>query len=71
MKDLKKIIKETEENIKTIKEENAKLKDELDSLWSMMDELKESDIKNWAHVVKHLQEQYISESLISTKKADC
>ena len=78
--------KETYEALRSLKEEidllvkenkyliikNEKLQDEIDSLWSMMDELKESDIKNFDHLVKKLQNEVIEKSLMTTnKKADC
>ena len=72
LKELNEQIKDTKEKIKLIKAENVKLQDEIDSLWSMMDELKESDIKNFDHLVKKLQNEVIEKSLMTTnKKADC
>jgi septal ring factor EnvC (AmiA/AmiB activator) len=72
LKELKEQIKNAEEELKVVQESNAKLQDELESLWSMMDELKEADIKNWGHLVKQLQDELISKSLMTTtKKADC
>jgi len=72
LKELKEQIKEAEENLKIVQENNAKLEDELGSLWSMMDELKQSDIKNWGHLVKQLQNELITKSLMTTsKKAEC
>ena len=46
-----------------VKDANSKLEDELDSVWSMMDELREADIKNWSHLVKNLQNDLIQKSL--------
>ena len=72
LKELKEQIKETEENLKIVQESNGKLQDELESLWSMMDELKEADIKNYTHLVKQLQDDLVNKSLMTTtKKADC
>ena len=72
LKELKEQIKETEENLKIVQESNDKLQDELESLWSMMDELKEADIKNYTHLVKQLQNDIVNKSLMTTtKKADC
>ena len=72
LKELKEHIKNTELELKLLKDANVKLEDELDSLWSLMDELKEADIKNYAHLVKQLQEEYIEKTLMTTtKKADC
>ena len=70
--ELRKHIEDTKEKIEVLKESNVKLKDELDSLWSLMDELKEADIKNYSHLIKQLQQEYIEKSLMTTnKKADC
>jgi len=72
LKELREQINKAEEDLKIVQENNAKLEDELESLWSMMDELKEADIKNWGHLVKQLQDELISKSLMTTtKKADC
>jgi len=72
LKELKEQVKETEENLKIVQENNDKLQEELESLWSMMDELKEADIKNYSHLVKQLKDDLINKSLMTTtKKADC
>jgi len=72
LKELKEQIKKAEGELETLRDNNAKLEDELESLWSMMDELKEADIKNWGHLVKSLQNELIEKSLMTTnKKADC
>ena len=70
--ELEKEIEELEDLIDKAKKENAKLKDEVDSLWAMMDEMTKSDIENWAHLVKELQQDVLTRSLmISKKKVDC
>tara|TARA_B100000287_G_C20389245_1_gene684898 strand:+ start:496 stop:729 length:234 start_codon:yes stop_codon:yes gene_type:complete len=72
LKELKQNIKDAEAELDKLKENNAKLEDELESLWSMMDELKQADIKNWGHLVKQLKDDLVSKSLMTTnKKADC
>jgi len=72
LKELREQIEEVEDQISLMKENNAKLEDELGSLWSLMDELKQADIKNYAFLVKQLQENYINDTLMTTnKKADC
>ena len=72
LKELKQNIKDAEAELYKLKENNAKLEDELESLWSMMDELKQADIKNWGHLVKQLKDDLVSKSLMTTnKKADC
>ncbi len=63
---------DTKEKIKQLKEENIKLKDELDSLWLMMDEMQKADIKNWTHLMKQLKKDVLAKSLMVTKnKAEC
>ena len=63
---------DTKEKIKQLKEENIKLKDELDSLWLMMDEMQKADIKNWTHLMKQLEKDMLTKSLMTTKnKAEC
>jgi len=65
-------IEETKKKIKKLREQNLKLKDEVKSLWSMMDELHEADIKNWAHLIKELEKKEITAQLMTTtKKAEC
>jgi uncharacterized protein (DUF3084 family) len=69
---LRKQIKDAEKELKKVKENNVKLEDELESLWSLMDEMKEADIKNYGNLVKTLQKDLIEKSLMTTnKKADC
>ena len=70
--ELEKEIEKLEGLIDKAKEENAKLKDEVDSLWAMMDEMTKADIENWAHLVKELEQDVITRTLMITKKkADC
>ena len=70
--ELEKEIEKLEELIKKAKEENVKLKDEVESLWAMMDEMTKADIENWAHLVKELEQDVLTRSLMITKKkADC
>ena len=54
-----------------MRKQNAKLKDEVESLWGMMDELNQADIKNWAHLMKDLEEKDAIQQLVTAKKADC
>ena len=71
-KDLKEQIKDTKKKLELLREENIKLKDELESLWSMMDELNESDIKNWSHIMDDIKKDLEVRTLMTTtKKADC
>ena len=70
--ELEKEIEKLEGLIDKAKKENAKLKDEVDSLWAMMDEMTKADIENWAHLVKELEQDVIARTLMITKKkADC
>ena len=69
--DLQKEIAETKRLIKNLRKQNAKLKDEVESLWGMMDELNQADIKNWAHLMKDLEEKDAIQQLVTAKKADC
>ena len=70
--DLEKQITETEEALKKVKKENKKLLDEVNSLWSMMDEITKSDIENWSHLMDELKTDVITKALMVTKKkVDC
>lgn len=70
--DFKKHMKEAREQIKELKNQNSKLKDELESLWDMMDELKQSDVENWSHLMKQVEQDVLTRTLMtSKKKADC
>jgi len=70
--ELNKEIQKLEGLIEEAKKESTKLRDEIDSLWSMMDEMTKSDIENWAHLVKELEQDVIVRSLMITKKkVDC
>ena len=71
-KDLKEKFQDTKEKIKILEKENDKLKDELDSLWLMMDELHKADVRNWTHLMKQLKKDVLTKSLMVTKnKAEC
>ena len=70
--ELEKQIKKATEALKKAKKENATLRDEVDSLWAMMDEITKSDIENFSHLVNDLKSDVITKSLMVTKKkADC
>lgn len=72
LKELEKQIGLAEEALEKVKKENIKLQDEVDSLWTMMDEISESDIQNWTHLVKGLQKEIEEKALMTTTKvADC
>jgi predicted nucleic acid-binding Zn-ribbon protein len=70
--ELEKQIKITEEALKKVKKENETLKDEVDSLWSMMDEITKSDVENFSHLLEEMKSDVITKTLMITKKkADC
>jgi len=74
MRELDKLEKQIEKAKKALEEtkkENAALKDEVDSLWSMMDEIMRSDVENYSHLVEDLKSDIIAKSLMVTKKVDC
>ena len=69
---LNEIIVELVEENKALAERNANLQDEVDSLWSLMDELTKSDVENFSHLLKELNSDIITKTLMVTrKKADC
>jgi predicted nucleic acid-binding Zn-ribbon protein len=70
--ELEKQIKKAAKALEKAKKENATLRDEVDSLWAMMDEITKSDIENFSHLVEDLKADVITKSLMITKKkADC
>tara|TARA_Y100000296_G_C5063938_1_gene201340 strand:- start:258 stop:485 length:228 start_codon:yes stop_codon:yes gene_type:complete len=70
--ELEKEIEKLEELIKKAKKENAELKDEVSSLWAMMDEITKSDIENFSHILEQLKADVLTRALMVTKKvADC
>ena len=70
--ELEKEIELLEGLIEKAKKENAQLKDEVDSLWAMMDEITKSDIENFSHILDELRADVITKTLMVTKKkADC
>jgi hypothetical protein len=70
--ELQKQIEETKRKVKKLKEQNLRLKDEVKSLWGMLDELQEADIKNWSHLMKELEKKHaVGQLMTATKKADC
>ena len=70
--ELEKQIELAEEALKKVKKENETLKDEVDSLWSMMDEITKSDIENFSHLLEEMKSDVVTKTLMVTrKKADC
>jgi cytochrome c553 len=58
--DKKELIKE----VKELREQNKSLKDEKESLWMMLDELSESDIENWSHLLDQLEAKAVKKTLV-------
>jgi regulator of replication initiation timing len=73
-KSIRELNEEVEDLIDENKElmlENIRLQDEVDSLWAMMDEMTESDIKNYSHLLKDVKSDILARTLmITTKKAE-
>ena len=60
---------EQEEKIQALETENKALKDEVESLWGMLDEIREADIKNYSTELKKVVDDKILEmKLLSTTK---
>jgi len=66
--ELEKEILLLEEKIIKARKENKNLKDEVDSLWAMMDEMTKSDVENWSHLLEELKTDVITRALMVTKK---
>jgi iron-sulfur cluster repair protein YtfE (RIC family) len=56
------------EKIKSLEKEIAKLMDENQSLWTMLDEITASDIKNWTESLQKEHEKMRIDKLMVTKK---
>ena len=69
--DLKKEIYKAKQKLAETKKQNLKLRDEVASLWAMMDEMTKADIENWSHLVNKLKDDVVSKALMVNKKADC
>lgn len=58
--------------IEDLRKHNKDLRDESDSLWMMLDEMAQSDIENWRHLLDQLEAEVAEKTLMVTrKKADC
>ena len=64
---MKKSNKNKDREIARLKQENKQLKDEVDSLWAMMDEMTKSDIKNWTNILDQLEKDTVVKALMVTK----
>lgn len=68
----KKDKKTKDQLISELQRENQQLKDEVDSLWMMLDEMTKTDIENWSSILEELQLDVASRALMVTKKkVDC
>ena len=63
-------VSKAKKETKKLKEVNTKLQDEVDSLWSMLDEMTQTDIESWAKMAKDLQSDTVTKALMVSKKAD-
>ena len=62
-------VKELSMKISDLKRELAATKDENESLWGMLDEIKKSDIEEHQHLLKDLEmEAKLQSMMLSTKK---
>ena len=52
------------EEVKQLRAQNIALEDEKESLWAMLDEISESDIENWGHILDQLEETVSNRTLI-------
>ena len=64
---LREQIKKTKVEKKKLDQANEKLQDEVDSLWSMMDEMTKSDIQNWFSILEKLEKDTVIKALMVTK----
>ena len=51
----------TEKEVEELIKKNKRLEDEIESLWAMLDEIRESDIKNYTELMKQGVEDKILE----------
>ena len=54
--------------IKELKEENARLKDEISSLWLILDEMAASDIEHYKNLMDELIREKTAQMLMTTTK---
>jgi FPC/CPF motif-containing protein YcgG len=63
-----KVVEKLKLQIKQLNEEIAKLIDENQSLWDMLEEITASDIKNWSETLQKEHEKIKFDKLMITKK---
>ena len=68
------IIRAMEDEIQELLSKNSKLeletkslRDEVNSLWAMMDEMTKSDIENWSHLLNEIKADVITRALMVSK----
>ena len=54
--------------IEKLREENQQLRDEVESLWFMLDEMTKTDVENWSSIFEKLDMDVASRALMVTKK---
>ena len=54
--ELRRQIEKTKRDLEKQRKENIKLKDEVESLWGLLDEMHASDVKNWSHLLEKIEE---------------
>jgi|TARA_R110000796_G_scaffold33753_2_gene87309 hypothetical protein len=60
-----------DKRIEELEVENARLQDENDSLWLMLDEISAADIANYTHLLEDIVKQRQMDALMATSvKAD-
>tara|TARA_Y100000310_G_C20479598_1_gene714050 strand:+ start:330 stop:575 length:246 start_codon:yes stop_codon:yes gene_type:complete len=64
---LRKQIKKTKKEAKSLGKMNKDLQDEIDSLWAMMDEINQSDIENWTHLLEQLKTDTVVKAMMKSK----
>ena len=57
-----------EKIVNILLKDNENLKDEVESLWMMMDEMTKTDIENWSKITSDLKLDVVSRALMVTKK---
>jgi len=63
---------EKDKLIEKLIKENKELRDEVESLWFMLDEMTKTDVENWSSIFEKLDMDVASRALMVTKKkADC
>jgi len=71
---IKEVIGAMEDEIQELLTENSNLileikslRDEVNSLWAMMDEMTKSDIENWSHLLNEIKADVITRALMVSK----